>query len=220
MNATTFCCTAREPMKHEMITVKTAGLTLKVPAHVVASTVIAAALAQIGAAHVIPDPAAPAAPAANGLAIPALGEYWPGQGGHNGGLVPERNGVPAHYLIVAAKDAGDYALGRCGEESNATSKWDGQANTKAMLAAGGHPAAEAASEYTADGHADFFLPAAAELYQCWVYTPSLFAQDCWYWSSSQRSADSAFLMHFDAGYQYTSGKSSELRVRPVRRAFI
>ncbi|EXF95760.1 hypothetical protein HK44_020340 [Pseudomonas fluorescens HK44] len=42
----------------------------------------------------------------------------------------------------------------------------------------------------------------------------------WYWSSSQRSADYAFLMLFDDGYSDTSGKSYELRVRPVRSQLI
>jgi len=36
-----------------------------------------------------------------------------------------------------------------------------------------------------------------------------------YWSSSQRSANSAFFMHFGDGNQYGSDKLDELRVRPV-----
>ncbi len=42
----------------------------------------------------------------------------------------------------------------------------------------------------------------------------------WYWSSSQRSADTAFVLHFDDGHQFGSGKGGELRVRPVRRSLI
>ena len=42
----------------------------------------------------------------------------------------------------------------------------------------------------------------------------------WYWSSSQRSADFAFIMVFGVGGQYGSGKSIELRARPVRRELI
>lgn len=42
----------------------------------------------------------------------------------------------------------------------------------------------------------------------------------WYWSSSQRSANLAFYMHFDGGTQHYGGKVSELRVRPVRSQFI
>jgi hypothetical protein len=42
----------------------------------------------------------------------------------------------------------------------------------------------------------------------------------YYWSSSQRSADYAFGMGFDDGFQGTYGKLDELRVRPVRRLLI
>lgn len=42
----------------------------------------------------------------------------------------------------------------------------------------------------------------------------------WYWSSSQRSAYSAFTMYFADGHQLTSGKYHELRVRPVRSQLI
>ncbi len=45
-------------------------------------------------------------------------------------------------------------------------------------------------------------------------------RDTWYWSSSQRSANNAFLQHFVVGYQGNSGKLNELRVRPVRRELI
>ncbi|MBN3966271.1 DUF1566 domain-containing protein [Pseudomonas gregormendelii] len=45
-------------------------------------------------------------------------------------------------------------------------------------------------------------------------------KDTWYWSSSQRSAYTAFHMHFDDGTQYGGVKYDELRVRPVRRFFI
>ena len=42
----------------------------------------------------------------------------------------------------------------------------------------------------------------------------------WYWSSTQRSASNAFLMHFGGGLQGNGGKYDELRVRPVRRELI
>ncbi len=45
-------------------------------------------------------------------------------------------------------------------------------------------------------------------------------QDRAYWSSSQRSAYSAFVMTFAGGYQYHYGKDYELRVRPVRSVLI
>lgn len=206
-------------MKQDMITVKTPeGLILKVPAHVVATTFVAAALAHVG---VTPQAQAPAVEAiTSDQAVPAVGEYWPGQGGHNAGVVPARDGVPAHYLVIAAKDIGDRAWGGRGNESKATSKVDGLANTQALLADGGHPAANACTEHQADEHTDFYLPAAAELYQGWVNTPDLFAKDCYYWSSTQRSAYLAFYMYFLDGSQLSGVKYIELRVRPVRRVFI
>ena len=153
--------------------------------------------------------------------IPAVGKPWPGQGGINGGIVAARGDVPAHYLIIAAADAGDHEWGGYREESKSTSKTDGKANTEWLCnEETQHPAANACAEYKADGHHDFYLPAAAELYHCWVNCPEVFAQDCYYWSSSQRSANGAFNMTFDDGYQDSNVKFFELRVRPVRRLFI
>lgn len=45
-------------------------------------------------------------------------------------------------------------------------------------------------------------------------------RDTWYWSSSQRSANYAFDMFFDDGYQDNDDKILELRVRPVRSQLI
>ncbi|WP_262375117.1 DUF1566 domain-containing protein [Pseudomonas lundensis] len=151
--------------------------------------------------------------------IPELGAVWPGQGGLNGGLVAARGEVPAHYLIIAAQDAGSHEWGGRGRESQAASKWDGLANTVTLME-GDHPAAKAATAYSADGHDNFYLPAAAELYHCWLNVPDLFAKDTWYWSSTQRSAYDAFYMYFGDGSQYNLDKLNELRVRPVRRLFI
>lgn len=207
-------------MKPDMITVKTPeGLILKVPAHVVATTFVAAALAHVGLAQQAQAPAVEAI--TSDQDVPAVGAYWPGQGGHNGGVVPARDGVPAHYLVFAAKDIGDHQWGGRGVELSGLSKTNGFANTEVLCNADtNHPAANACAEYQADGHHDFYLPAAAELYQGWLNTPELFAKDCYYWSSSQRSAYNAFGMYFNGGDQLSLGKDGELRVRPVRRVFI
>jgi hypothetical protein len=146
--------------------------------------------------------------------IPVLGEYWPGQGGVNAGEVPAREGVPAHYLILATEDVGEHAWGGRGTESGATSKWDGMKNTEQLLSEGDRPAANAAAKYTADGHHDFYLGSAADMHQAWVN--GLIAKGA-YWTSTQRSAYYAFTMHFADGTQHFSGKGLELRVRPVRR---
>jgi len=151
--------------------------------------------------------------------IPALNEYWPGQGGLNGGPVPARDGVPFHYLILATKDVGRHEWGGYGDESEATSKLDGLANTKALLAEGGHPGAEACAAYTADGHNDFYLGAPAEMYQIWVNAPESLAKEDWYQTSTQRSAILAYVMDFDDGTQGFHGKDYERLARPVRRFF-
>ena len=197
-------------MKPEMITLKHGDTTIKMPSSSLAKLALASTFA------VVFPQAANVAPPVPG-ATPALGEYWPGQGGINAGFVAACGDVPAHYLILGDKDLGEFKWGRYKEESAATSKWDGRANTDALIAAGGHPAAEAARACIADGHADFDLPAAAQLYQVWVH--GLITEGA-YWSSSQRSAYSAFDLYFDDGYQYNGGKGNELRVRPVRRFFI
>jgi hypothetical protein len=198
-------------MKPEMITLKVGDGTLKLPAATVAQFALAAFLGQV-----VPPQPAPSLPVG---AVPPLGAIWPGQGGINGGFMTAQDGVPAHYLIFATNDVGKHKWGGYEKESAATSKHDGMANTKALLAEGGHPAAEAAAKYSADGHQDFCLPAAADLYQGWLKVPELFGKD-WHWSSTQRSAYGAVSMHFDGGNQVSNDKTTELRVRPVRRVFI
>jgi hypothetical protein len=200
-------------MKPEMITLKHGETTIKMPASSLAKLAMASVFAQVLPPAANVQPVAP-------TDIPALGAEWPGQGGFNGGLVVARGDVPAHYLIIAKEDVGDHKWGGRDKESAAFSKTDGVANTGALKAEGDHPAAKAASAYSMDGHADFYLPACAELYHCWVNVPELFAKDTWYWSSSQRSAYVAFSLDFGGGYQSYYAKSGELRVRPVRRFFI
>ena len=201
-------------MKAEMVKLDYNGAQFKVARSRLAEIAVAALFA--GA---LPQEAnvAPTEPDA----IPALGEYWPGQGGINGGLVAARGDVPAHYLIIAAKDAGSFEWGPRSTDLPGTSKTDGKLNTELMcFDEKNYPAANACAEHEADGHNDFYLPAAAELYQGWLNCPEVFAQDTWYWSSSQRSANLAFFMIFGVGYQHFIVKDYELRVRPVRRFFI
>ena len=197
-------------MKTEMITLKHGDASIKMPASSLAKLAIASVFAQV-----LP-PAENVQPVASTEA-PAVGEYWTGQGGINAGYVAARGNVPAHYLIFGDKDLGEFKWGRYQEESAATSKWDGRANTDALIAAGGHPAAEAARAHTADGHSDFDLPAATQLHQAWAH--DLIAKGA-YWSSSQRSANYAFNMYFGVGSQSYGVKLNELRVRAVRRFFI
>lgn len=127
------------------------------------------------------------------------------------------DGHPDYHLIVASAESdGELQWGGYGNKSSATSKWDGLANTKALVEEGGHPAAEFAASVTISGHNDFYLPAQAELMLAWVNVPEVFAEG-WHWSSTQYSADNAFLTYFGGGYTDGYDKSSDFRVRPVRR---
>ncbi|WP_054903993.1 DUF1566 domain-containing protein [Pseudomonas sp. NBRC 111144] len=151
--------------------------------------------------------------------VPALGAYWPGQGGYNAGLVRGEDGAPDYYLIVPQLTEQLSAVwGGYGEEvEGASSASDGLANTRALLAdSNEHPAAKLASEFTADGHNDFYLPARRELQLAEANVPELF-EKAYHWSSSQRSAHLAYTMGFEGGWLYDGHKSYEFLVRPVRR---
>lgn len=203
-------------MKPEMITLKYGDTTIKMPVASLAKLAVASVFAQVLPPAANVQPTYP-------HSVPELGAVWPGQGGFNGGPVAARDDVPAHYLIIAAKDVGDHEWGGRGIEVKGLSKTDGYTNTQVLIGNEDerkYPAANACAEYQADEHHDFYLPAAAELYQGWLNCPEVFAQDCYYWSSSQRSADGAVLVDFVDGGQDTCVKSYELRVRPVRRLFI
>lgn len=203
-------------MKAKTISIEADGLKIKGPAERIIQLLAASMFAQA-------MPPAENVQPVLGLPTPEVGQPWPGQGGINGGFVHARGDVPAHYLIIAAKDVGSLEWGGRGVEVKGLSKTDGYTNTQVLIGNDDerqYPAANACAEYQADGHHDFYLPAAAELYHCWLTCPEAFAQDCYYWSSSQRSASTAFTMHFDDGVQDIGDKLSELRVRPVRRFFI
>lgn len=149
------------------------------------------------------------------ITIPEIGAVWPGQGGIYAGFIPARNGVEGYHLILG-EELARAEWGQHGDESPATSLIDGRANTLALIESGGeYLAAIAAHKHEADGHADFYLPAAAELYEIWLNLNGKLSG--WVWSSSQRSANDAFHMDFDDGSQHYVAKSYELRVRPVRR---
>jgi len=196
-------------MKPEMITLKHGDATIKMPSSSLAKLAMASVFAQVLPPAANVQPVEP-------VGVPAIGQYWPGEGGINGGPVPARGDVPAHYLILATDDVGEHEWGGHGKESGATSRWDGLANTKILLE-GNHPAAREAAAYSADGHSDFFLGAPADMHQAWIY--GLITKGA-YWTSSQRSANNAFYVLFGAGDQTSDVKHNELRVRPVRRKFI
>lgn len=195
-------------MEHAPL-IGTINVTLAMP-----PAVSPAASALFGALLSAAKEPAQAQAAAPKLTPPAIGEYWPGQGGIYAGIRQYPEGL--YHVIFAATDVGKHAYGKHGIEVEAISRHDGKLNTDILIAEGGHPAAEAARAYAADGHSDFDLPAIAELSHAWTYIPESFEPE-WYASSSQRSASHAFGMTCGGGYQDSIGKDCELRVRPVRR---
>lgn len=164
-----------------------------------------------------------AGPAIAESGIPAIGEYWSGEGGVNGGLFP--GGDKPYYLIVPTGSDAEAAheWGGYGDElDGAKSPWDGQANT-AYLASGNrehdHPAAQFCAAFERDGHKDFYLMARREAFFLEITVPGVFTQ-AYYWTSTQRSANHAYLMGFVDGWLLKLGKYTERLARPVRRKFI
>jgi hypothetical protein len=155
------------------------------------------------------------------LVAPRLGVYWEGQGGIYAGLMPGQDDAPDYHLIVSVDEGVDLEWGTYGTKvPECDSRIDGAANTRALIGATSkHPAAAWAAEYSKDGHTDFYLPAQRELNLCYATIAEKFAPS-WYWSSTQYSADYAWLQGFVNGDQYYADKGYEGRVRAVRRLVI
>ncbi|MDT4865165.1 hypothetical protein FQZ97_999530 [compost metagenome] len=133
------------------------------------------------------------------------------------------NGAPDYYLIVPAGPEAEFKAAWGGydhETEGAGSASDGLANTRALLAdSEEHPAAKFASEFAAEGHRDFYLPARRELQLAEANVPELFSK-AYHWSSTQFSSVSAYSMDFVDGWQSNRVKDDERLVRPVRRKFL
>jgi hypothetical protein len=149
--------------------------------------------------------------------LPAVGKYWPGQGGIYCGVLPAIGDQPAMHMVFSM-DETKATWGPYGEEfPGAKSRHDGLTNTKELNASGKEfPAAAWAANYKADGHQDFHLPSQAELFMASLHAPQVFDKEGWYWSSTQSSAYGAFGQVFEYGDSYWSTKDSERRVRAVR----
>lgn len=149
-------------------------------------------------------PAASAAPL-----IPAVGAYWPGQGGKLIGLHPQGG-----YLIAGEPLDGNFRFGRYDQDLTGFSPTDGETNTRALVNLGGAPAALAASEYTADGHRDFYLPSQTEAA---MILGALGLRDGGFWTSTPYGSSGAWAVTFGLGSVSNWYRSTEFRVRPVRR---
>ncbi|BEG74466.1 Lcl C-terminal domain-containing protein [Achromobacter xylosoxidans] len=140
-----------------------------------------------------------------------VGQYAEGQGGVYIGQTAQGR----HLFAAAALLDGTFEFGGYGDKLEGYSDLDGTENTRKLLARGAHPAAEAASEYTADGLADFYLPSHRELLQ--VVAVEGFNGDAGdVWTSTPYGSSLAWAVDFEYGTVYDWGRGSEFRVRPVR----
>ena len=155
--------------------------------------------------------------AQDALTPPAMGDYWPGQGGRYICTQPALLGLPARHLISGEGEAEDLAYGPYIDMPGATSQIDGPANTDALCASHqDHPAAKWARSYTADDHTDFFLPARLDMVMAYICTPQLFKKSGYYQTSTQFSRDDAFVQDFEYGGSYWDIKDLKHRVRAFR----
>jgi hypothetical protein len=122
---------------------------------------------------------------------PAIGQPWPGQGGIYAGLARGEDGAPDYHLVLAI------------EQPAVRVKWDAGMDW--------------AKGVEADGHQDFGLPTRFESALLYANLRDQFDTSAWYWTSTQYSDDYAWNQDFDSGYQGSSDKSYEGRVRAVRR---
>ena len=152
--------------------------------------------------------------------IPAVGEYWEGQGGIYAGFVRGENGAPGWHLIVPTHPSAtndSIKWGPYNVDVGVASHTDGRANTLALALLGDeYQAATWASKLEIEGHRDFYLPARREMALAEMNLADHFAKG-WYWSSTQYSAYGAWTQNFDDGSQLAYSKDYPGRARAVRR---
>lgn len=152
--------------------------------------------------------------------LPALGQFWEGQGGIRAGEIRGENGAPNYQLILPIDDRAkfkDVVWGEYGVKiAGADNDRDGYANTVAMAEAGSD-LAQKILLLEIDGNSDFYLMARHEARLCYLNAPEQFDTDEWYWTSTQYSPTCAWVQDFGHGIQYYGGKTSEFAARAVRR---
>lgn len=153
---------------------------------------------------------------------PAVGEYWPGQGGIYAGVMPDYVGTEPKHLIFSQDEAVDVAWSYSARaEPGAQSQYDGASNTQALLASRTeHPAARWAHAYEKDGHTDFHLPSRGELDVAYVTIHDQFEPKDWYWSSTDRDAAMAYGRNFagidlDMLFKVFPGRVRAVRTLPA-----
>jgi len=96
----------------------------------------------------------------------------------------------------------------------------GYANTKAIvnIQGAGHYAAQFCNDMVFGGHDDWYLPSRDELNKLYINRLAIggFALDGYYWSSTERSIDQAWIQSFITGGQSTYVKYKFFHIRAVR----
>ena len=143
------------------------------------------------------------------IILPAIGTPIPRLGGSFWAIQRARPGSgQADYALIvphgAAAEASGLAWGGYGiDEPAALCMYDGQANTRALVASTvDHPAAQFCAGLTIDGFSDFYLPALRESKALFANGCDAFANDKWYLTSTQFSRNNAYNQDFNYGYPY------------------
>jgi len=162
------------------------------------------------------------------IILPAIGTPMPHLGGTFWAIqrALPRSGQADYALIVPhgpVAEAKDIDWGGYGnDEPAAACMYDGQANTRALVASAvNHPAAQLCAGLVIDGFNDFYLPAARELKALFANGCDAFNSDKWYWSSTQFSRNYAYGQDFNyGGTRYGTKAWQGGLARAVRRSSI
>jgi len=161
-----------------------------------------------------PEPEAVAAAATpDDTGRPAIGEYWPGQGGIYAGDFRTGDGTVYGVIVAKEQDVGRARWAPDGERD--LSDWDGLTNTAALR--NECPAAKLAGDYVRDEHSDFYLPARRELQLAAANLHDTFGKESYYWTSTPHGEYYAWAVDFEDGLTGYDYRNYEFRVRPFRR---
>lgn len=122
---------------------------------------------------------------------PAIGKYWPGQGGIYLGEAVEDENYPQGFLIL------------CEVTTDKRFKW--------------RDAIAWAGEQSVDGHDDFRLPTRFEAALIYANGRKHVNQDRWHWTGTPQGGSGAWIQDFVSGPQNTSHVASSFCARAVRR---
>lgn len=147
---------------------------------------------------------------------PAIGQYWPGQGGYYAGIM--RDGDKQWHLVLVDTPAIESAWGTYGETiPGEFSRRDGQHNTALILAADTDN--KIASHFTAlliEGHKDCYWPSQCETNLLFANLPYHVTAE-WLWSSTPASDRTAVIQNFGYGRQAVLSKDLTYSAQAVRR---